>query len=123
MYLKKFNFFLIQFNHFNFLFFLSLSLSYEKQKFGVVTAVKELLQKFNAINFTSIWYEFNLLSIILSYANENLTIAHDLTCQAEMMEIIPNLLAGTYNIHIIYILLYLVYQYYTTKKKKYIKYS
>lgn len=63
-------------------------------QFGVVNAIKELLHHFNPIHYVNIWKESNVLSVIVSFLNENISIGLDLTCQSDLLHITSILLAG-----------------------------
>lgn len=71
-----------------------LELNSKHQQFGIIKAIMELINAFNPVTFYPIWHEFNILLICLNYLNQNYSIAIDLSCQCELIEICSNLLAG-----------------------------
>lgn len=75
-----------------------LELNSKDQQFGVIKAVVELIDAFNPVTFYPIWNEFNIMLICLNYLNQNFSIATDLSCQCDLIDICSSLLAGEYNI-------------------------
>lgn len=71
-----------------------LELNSKDQQFGVIKVIMELINTFNPVTFHPIWHEFNVLLICLNYLNQNYSIATDLSCQCDLIEICSNLLAG-----------------------------
>lgn len=64
------------------------------KQFGIVKAILHLIKCFSPIHFMSVWEEFNLLEICVTFINQNYVTGTDLTCHRELIDICTNLLAG-----------------------------
>ncbi|XP_067624466.1 uncharacterized protein htt [Eurosta solidaginis] len=63
-------------------------------QFGIIYALKLLLQDFNFIDYQRAWIEFNFIEICQRFSYHNYVTAIDLACQNDLIDVTGNLMAG-----------------------------
>ncbi|XP_036323038.1 uncharacterized protein LOC118736962 isoform X2 [Rhagoletis pomonella] len=63
-------------------------------QFGIIYALKMLLQDFNFIDYQRAWMEFNFIEICQRFSYYNYATAVDLSCQNDLIDVTGKLMAG-----------------------------
>lgn len=71
-----------------------MDLKEKNHQFGVIYAIKILIKNYPPSKFTKVWKEFNIYQILTSFINFNSSIALDVSCHCDMLEIIQALTAA-----------------------------
>lgn len=66
----------------------------KSQLFGVIHALRILVRNFSPLDYPKAWKEFNILNVLLSFVNKNPSIALDVSCQCDMLEIVSSLIGA-----------------------------
>lgn len=66
------------------------------RSFGMISAIAELVKRFNPIKYHAVWNEFNIFEICLNFMRENYAIGTDPSCQSDMLNICTSLITGSY---------------------------
>lgn len=66
----------------------------KNHQFGVIYSLNVLIKNFSPSEYSKVWKEFNILNILTSYINRNSSVALDISCHCDMLEIISALLAS-----------------------------
>ena len=66
----------------------------KNQLFGLIFAIKILVRKFSPLQYAKAWKEFNVLNVLLSFVSKSSSIALDVSCQCDMLEVISTLIGS-----------------------------
>lgn len=74
-----------------------MELKEKNHQFGVIYSLKILIRNFPPCEYAKVWKEFNILNILTSFINRNSSVALDISCHCDMLEIISTLIAASHD--------------------------